>query len=427
MKKIIITVVAAFVVLLVGCKEEVRLDHIDPNAPAPTSVTGVTFYNVAGGAVIKFRAPNDPNFLYVKAIYQRHPNSKPEQTNGSNFVDSVVVTGFATTDPATVTLISVGRNQKESEATYVVVTPELSPVIRTYNALIVKKAIGGVRINIQNEFQDDLTVRLIKQNPVYPSGWENIRVFYTRSKEIALTQRGIKSEESTFGISVRDKWGNESDTLFTVLTPVFEEEVRKPFDILKLSGDQYDGAGNNKIECLWDNVFAAYAHGLFVTNKGMGGPLPRPFTIDLKRTVELTRMVMHHRGADGSTYYSYDATSPKRIAVYGTAVEKPSSDINHSDWIKLGEFEGFRPSGLPSPMLSTLEDYQYGCIDGESFEFIDAETGDVRSTPPVRYVRWYTLETWSGVSVGDDGEIIIAELDFFGRIISGDNGTPEED
>lgn len=425
MKSIIVTIVAVLVVFLIGCKEEGRIDHIDANAPAPASITNVTFENVAGGAVIKYVMPKDPNFMYVKAVYERRSGVVAE-TKSSNFVDSIVVEGYGSTDPSTVKLYSVGRNGKESSnVVSIEIEPLISPVIQVFSDLSVKKAIGGVKIQVNNPSEKDLTFRLMKKNDNYSGGWQDIRTFYSRSEEITLAQRGLESEESVFGVCVYDTWGNASDTLFTTLTPIYETEVIKPFDYLKQAGDYWIGGGSNTIECLWDKRFDGYASNLFVTNKTSGAALlPRPFTIDLRRSVELTRIVMHQRGANGDTYFSYDATGVKRFALYGTNVAAPSADITSSDWTKIGEFTGFRPSGRAPGVLSSREDHQYACIDGESFEFVD-ENGDPRSTPAVRFVKWHTLETWGGAVVGTDPEIIIAELDFFGKVIGVDPENPE--
>lgn len=424
MKRIIITTVAALVVLLVGCKEEGRLDHVDANAPAPAPISNVSFENTAGGAVIKYDMPQDPNFLYVKAIYERRPGLISMATS-SNFVDSVVVEGFGNTNPATVKLISVGRNEKESPTIIEVeITPKTPIVMSVRNDLIVKKAIGGVKILVKNPFVKDLSFRLLKRNDAFVGGWQELRTFYSRSEEIVLAQRGLEAVESDFAVCVSDTWGNVSDTLYTTLTPIYEQEILKPYGYIKHSGDVWDGGGGgNSIECLWDERFDFYASNLFVSNVGKG-PLPRPFTIDLRRTVELSRIVAHQRGSNGDTYYCYDGTSVKRFELYGTIVENPNADINHSDWTKLGEFTGFRPSGRGAGSPSTIEDHQYACIDGESFEFTD-ENGDPKATVPVRFVKWRTLETWGGVGVGSEAEIIISELDFFGKVIGYDPEEPE--
>jgi len=46
-------------VLLFGCKEEGRIDHIDDNAPAPVQIdkASITVQNTPGGAVLKYTVP----------------------------------------------------------------------------------------------------------------------------------------------------------------------------------------------------------------------------------------------------------------------------------------------------------------------------------------------------------------------------------
>ena len=123
--------------------------------------------------------------------------------------------------------------------------------------------------------------------------------------------------------------------------------------------------------------------------------------------VEITRIVEHQRLVE-----TYKGTSVKRFDVFGTAKDNPNPDINSEDWILLGEFESYQPSGQTgSP---TEEDIQYGSVEGENFEFVD-EIGDPKPTPPIRYLRWRTWETWNGQT--EMGEVIIAELEVHGKIL----------
>ena len=74
-------------------------------------------------------------------------------------------------------------------------------------------------------------------------------------------------------------------------------------------------------------------------------------------------------------------------------------------WIFLGEFESFKPSGLP-PGSNTDEDYLYQ-DNGEDFVFsFDSQQHNLR------YIRLVNVESWNNQMV-----TVIGELSFWGSII----------
>ena len=74
-------------------------------------------------------------------------------------------------------------------------------------------------------------------------------------------------------------------------------------------------------------------------------------------------------------------------------------------WIFLGEFESFKPSGLP-PGSNTDEDYLFQ-DNGEDFVFsFESQQQNIR------YVRLVNVESWNNQMV-----TVIGELSFWGSII----------
>ena len=51
--------------------------------------------------------------------------------------------------------------------------------------------------------------------------------FYSAREEIVYSVRGYDAVPRRFGIFLQDKYGNETDTLFTELTPIYERELDK--------------------------------------------------------------------------------------------------------------------------------------------------------------------------------------------------------
>ena len=388
-----------------GCKEEERIDIFAENASAPLPLTEVLVSPRHGGAVLRYQIPKDGNIICVKAVYEINPGQFNE-TKASIYLDSLVLKGFGTVTTTPVKVYTVGRNGKESEPLTVNVTP-LTPVVEEVaSSCQIKRAVGGMKISYtRNDYEEALTYAVLTKD-ANTGEWSKLRNFYSGLKEGTFTQRGMEAVETNVGIYVTDRWGNVSDTIFFVVTPVFEEEIPKPYAHKEVVGDYWTPGGTGwGIENLWDGRWDSKDTYAYITSKS--GPIPQSFTIDLKHKVEITRVVEHQRPE-----YTYLDTSVKEFELYGTSEDVPTGDFNHSDWIYLGRFSSYQPSGQTGN--PTPEDFQYGNVEGENFEFLD-ENGDPKPTPPIRYLRWRTLETWNGAT--EMGEVIIAEITVFGKIV----------
>ena len=114
---------------------------------------------------------------------------------------------------------------------------------------------------------------------------------------------------------------------------------------------------------------------------------------------------MYQRG--GTELYKHG--NPKRFQIYGREnldnlpIYSPS---NPGDgWILLGEFESFKPSGLP-PGSNTEEDYLFQ-DNGEDFVFdFNAQQYNIK------YIRFVNLESWNNQMVS-----VIGELSFWGGLV----------
>src|SRR3546814_12993084 len=82
----------------------------------------------------------------------------------------------------------------------------------------------------------------------------------------------------------------------------------------------------------------------------------------------------------------------------------PDADGGWGNWELLGSFTSVKPSGLPFGSTTT-EDVEYAVINGEDFDF------DGTLSPPVRYLRFKTLETWA-----PGGGVQTSEISFWGKL-----------
>ena len=77
--------------------------------------------------------------------------------------------------------------------------------------------------------------------------------FYSAREEIVYSVRGYDAVPRRFGIFLQDKYGNETDTLFTELTPIYERELDKTkFREMYLQNDSRVDSYDGKMEYVWN-------------------------------------------------------------------------------------------------------------------------------------------------------------------------------
>jgi hypothetical protein len=418
MKRIIFifSMITALMYIVWGCKEEGRLDHIDDSAPAPAPVTVEKVTSKPGGAVIKYKVPNDRNLLGVKVVYTR--NGEICESKASKYTDTLVVEGFGTTEPQQAQLYSVGVNGKLSEPVPVPINP-LTPPVQSIT-FDIKEGLGGVTVSLQGNYsRANLTLVLMSDTVgVLPNGkrkWIELQSFYTEAVERAFARRGLEVKPMDFALYVRDRWGNISDTVYRNLTPVKEVKIPKDrFRNAALPTDYYSQAEGNinyVVENLWKGGESS-ASAIYAST--FSAPMPAWITIDLGLKAYISRIQKWPRAA----YELYSGSAPRTFELWGSTNPNPDGSWDDS-WYLLGEFEQFKPSGYGEgreigPITNEDSDYWYNRTE---FELI--QTDNVPEPYiPVTYLR--LKFTSSFTTYGTDasaGQIIIAELTFWGQII----------
>lgn len=413
MKRILYLLCIIIPLGIYSCKEEGRLDHIDGSAPAPTAVTIQEVTNKPGGAIIKYKIPNDENLLGVKIVYTR--NGEICESKASKYVDTLVVEGFGNTDPQEVKLYSVGINEKLSEPVITTINP-LRPPVQAVK-FDVEAAFGGVMITLEDNYSNaDLAVVLLADTIGSDPGkekWINLQTFHTEAPAKKFARRGLKTEPIHFGVYLRDRWNNVSDTIFKTLVAL--EEIKLPTDKFRnaaLPTDYYSPAENNtayRVENIWsgdgyDNKDYATSHN---------APMPQWFTIELGRKMSISRIQKWPRGG----YELYSSSGPRIYQFWGS--EKPNSNGSWDEsWFLLGEFEQIKPSGYGEgrevgPVTEEDKDYWYNKTE---FELIPTEAAPdpYRTVTHIRVKVLSTFNTYGTESTM--GQIIIGELTFWGQL-----------
>lgn len=393
MKKYSFYILILCILSFCSCNEDKNEPLFGDSAPQP--VTDIQVESFPGGAKISYRTPKDDNLLYVKAVYTLADGTVRE-VKSSYYKDYLILEGFIDTITYTTDIYTVSRGEKMSEPVKASFKPLLSPIKTTFKSLKLTDTFGGVRVTFENEAEANLIISVLTTDSL--GDLVPADTYYTKRKEGSFAVRGYDPEERIFGVFIRDRWNNLTDTLYADITPIFEEQLDKTkFKDLKLPSDTYEGHISSNMTKLWDGKIGTGGGEIFHTKPGSG--LPQHFTFDMGTQATLSRFKLNHRNGTGSDGM-YTGGDPKIYEIYGS--NDPDTDGGWENWILLKECESVKPSGLPEGTV-TSEDQQFAGVDGEEFEFADG-------LPPVRYIRFRTIRVWGALD-----HMYIAELTFWGK------------
>ncbi|RFZ85233.1 DUF4959 domain-containing protein [Mucilaginibacter terrenus] len=370
----------------IACKQD-KLEPAVKDATAPGPVTDPVVRNLNGAAVISFTPPADEDLLYVRAVYQTKTGTKHE-TKVSKYNRELTVDGFPDTVAYDVSLYAVDKSENASTAVTVTVHPG-RPIFQLVRDSISYTAdFGGINVRYKNRTESSIAVVLLTNDST--GSFVPVNTAYTKLKQGDFSTRNLKAVDTKFGIYVRDRWGNISDTLLFHLTPLFEEQLDRtkihpvilPTDAQL--GPQYGGG----VEKLFDGN-TTNAAGYYHT--GDDAKMPQWFTIDLGVQAKLSRLSWFMREG-----FFYDLHNPKVVEIWGT--NSPASDGSFNGWTLLASHTQVKPSGLPAGQNSQAD--IDAAVAGENVTFpLDA--------PKVRYLRFKTLKNWSNGTYVNFNEIMI--------------------
>lgn len=354
-----------------SCKQEVP-GPIENDGVAPAQVTGITVENLNGAAEISFNVPADPDLLYVKAVYITKKGERRE-TKVSKSNRSVLVVGFADTDPYTVSLYAVDKGENMSAPVNVTVNPKDPPKDLVRATLSAIPDFGGMNVSYENVKAADVAIIVLTNNDL--GEFLPVITYNTKLKKSVFAVRNLKAKEARFGIYVRDRWGNLSDTLYFNLTPYYEERLdRTKMKALVLPTDAGLGYGGSMA-----NLFDDKRGDDSFYHSDDAARMPQWFTFDMGITAKITRLTYFMRM---NAYYALH--TPRDMEIWGS--NNPAPDGSFNNWTLLATHTQIKPSGLPLGQLS-LADNEAGRA-GESISV-------AHDLPKVRYIRFKTTRNWS--------------------------------
>lgn len=375
---------------LSGCKEEAVSPLPNGAGDAtPPAVTNLQAVNLHGGAKIKYTVPADPNLLYVQAEWTYKGVSR--NTKASYYADTLTLEGFGDTSECEVKVYAISRNEKKSAPVSITVKPLTPPIEEVFKSLTIKPDFGGVNVGFVNATRGNVVITVLTNDSTGKLVPAN--AFYTNLGNDSFSTRGFAPAPRVFGVFVKDRWNNFSDTLYTTQTPYFELLLNKS---LFKEVNPYPGDINANIYSasypmnkLWDNSTST----IYVTANALG--MPESFTFDLGVKAKLSRMKYFQRQ---STAFYFASQTPKIFEVYGS--NNPAPDGNWASWDLIKRCESVKPSGFQLGIV-TNDDIAYAQA-GEDFNF-------PISAGAYRYLRFKMLQTY-----GNSTSITFSELTFWG-------------
>lgn len=374
--------------LVWGACEEIEREPLSSDSVAPQPVSNPVVVNEPGGATISYDLPNETDLLYVKAEYTLSDGQQYE-VRSSIYKNSVKVEGYGDANEHTVTLYTVDRGENVSAPVTVKINPLTPPVHGVKETVAMIPDFGGVQYTWLNEHNAALSFIVLAQDSLgtlYP-----VETIYSSITEGRYTLRGFPPEEKIFGLIIRDRWDNFSDTLKIQVTPMFEERLDKEnFNRIVLPGDNDMDAWEGRYEFAYDDDPETFNH----TWAGEGWP--QYFTLDLGVTARLSRVIVLQRQ---NFFYSHG--NPRLLEIWGIA-EEPPADGSWDGWVKLRDCVATRPT----QQGGTAEEDDLHFARGDEYAF-------TLEDPEVRYIRILVNETW-----GLTGFIHFAEVTFYGQVVS---------
>lgn len=388
MKKIkYLFTIIGIMALLSSCTEDIREPLFKDSQP-PGPVSNVTVVNAPGGALLTYTLPSDNDVLYVKAEYTLSNNRKVE-TRSSSYINQLVVEGFNDTSEKTVTLYAVDRSENVSAPVTVKVNPLTPDVHSVRETVTMVPDFGGVLYRWANENNAPLAFLILA--PDENGVLREVETVYSGMTAGAFTVRGFEPEEGVFGVVIRDRWDNYSDTIKLNLTPMYEAKLdKRKFQKIVLDNDHDMAAWEGKYEFAYDDNPGTFNH----TWAGTGWP--QQWTLDLGVVARLSRVNVLQR----QTFF-YSHGNPRLMEIWGMK-ETPDKDGSFTRWTKLKDCVAIRPSLQGGTAAEDQEHFANG--DEYSFTIDD---------PAVRYIRFVVKETW-----GNTGFIHFAEVTFWGQEVN---------
>ncbi len=258
---------------------------------------------------------------------------------------------------------------------------------------------SGLNIQGENEFEETVSIEVSILDSL--DTWQKLGSLETKRAVINGSIRGLDTLSYQTRITVRDRFLNYTDTLTTVVNPLFEQMLDKSlFSAYDLPGDVQGEQDWLPMSLMWDNGYDYTYHYRWLTLEGTSEGAWSTFDIGIP--AQLSRLTLFNWGNDGGTEWErmfYYGEHMRFFEIWGS--NNPNTDGSWGNWTLLGSFENIKPSGLPYGQQSQ-EDFD-AAVKGFEFTF------PVDNPQKVRFLRIKNLQNWQGTT-----KFGIVEIDLYG-------------
>lgn len=429
MKKLTLALSIGMVLILaiVACNK-ISNGPLSNDKTKPNPVTNPQVQNLHGAASITYSLPDNSNLLYVKAEYM--VKGEKREAKNSLYTNTILVEGFADTTETEVTLYAVSRAEVVSDPVKIIVKPLPPSILGVRASLVLDSTFGGISVKYLNPDSANIAIGVVIKDSI--GDWKQVDFFYTSQKQGAFAVRGYPPVEREWGVFVRDRWMNHSDTLKQKWTPIYEIELDKgqfkdarakqndstqvpQFLPLPGSGNPMktaqDYSSSWAITKFWDNsgMGSSGTNG-FHTKEKYDQPLWIPIQLD--KSNSSTKFVLsRYKIWQRTGSFVFNHGNPHSWEIWGTndLTKYKNPDPNNTDpnkgWVLLDKRTMVKPSGRDVGD-NTAEDIQVA-TDGQEYEF-------PAGIPPVRYIAWKNIDSWG--SIGNyTGHLHLMEMSLWGQ------------
>jgi hypothetical protein len=402
--KSILMLALPLITILSGCQKDI-LGPLGNNPNPPGAVKNVQATNQSGQATLTYELPTDLDVAYVKAEYTLLSGAKRE-VRASFYTSQMVVDGFGDTQEHEVTLWVVNKSEVASAPVTVKVKPLENAIQIAFRTVKVIPAFGGINVSLKNAAKANLSI--IPMRIQGYKGWVAFDGIYTSAADVSKNIRGLDTIPVKIAVVIRDRFLNQTDTLFTTVKPLFElplaKSLYKEMQPVIWPGDQRANFSNNGTDAtgvkrMWDLETVAFPSVAYtpptVTDQG-----PHSITFDLGQLAQLSRLVIwdYPETVSGRKTYYYRGNM-KNFEIWGSA--NPNPDGSYDSWYKLGTYTSVKPSGLPYGEVS--DEDQTTAAAGLSYDL------DI-NVPKLRYLRIKCINNWQGTNF-----LMITEVQAYGN------------
>jgi hypothetical protein len=371
----------------------------DSNPPAPLTIVRVE--PLPGGGKILYNLPKETDLSYVKGEFLFQGTKRV--IRASIYNNYLTVEGLGSTDPIDITLYVVDHSENLSAPETVTFTPDTPPIETFFSSLQIRADFGGVNVAWENPLGLEIGITLSMIDSV--GELKEISTVFRNEKKGNYSFRGLDTIQRTFVVSAIDRWGNTSDAVEAILTPLFEKQLDR------LKHQQVILPLDNTTTFSGSTQFGQMFNGTTVNRNDFwhtqeGNPdilMPIVFTLDLGVDATLSRFILWHRTTNN---WEFTLHNVKDFEVWASKEYRANMPETYwdqtwkSEWNYVGMFRCSKPSGDDVAEI-TADDRT---IAQRGFEFnVPIETGIVR------YMRFAVHSTW-----GNTNAVSITELQFFG-------------